>query len=168
MFELALRESPLVWTIVQPAMYTQTVFNSYDRASHELRPGFDSDRLFTPIDLEDLGEAAAIILTQSGHEFATYELAGAEQLSFEGMAAVMSDVLGVPVAVHAITSDALSARAVSRGFSVERARELKAMLDHYDAHGFVGNANVLRMILKREPNSFADVVRRDLLPLMQV
>jgi hypothetical protein len=36
------------------------------------------------------------------------------------------------------------------------------MLDHYDAHEFVGNPNVLRMLPKREPISFSDGAGRDL------
>jgi hypothetical protein len=36
------------------------------------------------------------------------------------------------------------------------------MLDYYDAHGLVGNSNVLRMLLRREPMPFADVMKRDL------
>jgi uncharacterized protein YbjT (DUF2867 family) len=160
--ELALRESPLHWTIVQPAMYVQSVFNFFDRTLRELGPGFDIDRPFSPIDIEDLGEAVAIILTEPGHEFATYELAGADSLSFREMAAVFSRVLEEPVTVHPVKSDVLAARSTSWGFSVEAAREFKAMLDHYGAHGLIGNSNVLRMILKRAPISFADAVRRDL------
>ena len=33
---------------------------------------------------------------------------------------------------------------------------------HYDAHGLVGNPNVLRWLLGREPNRFAEFVRREL------
>jgi uncharacterized protein YbjT (DUF2867 family) len=137
--ELALRESPLYWTVVQPAMYIQTVFLSFDRAASELRPGFNAEGLFTPIDIEDLSEAAAIVLTQPGHEFATYELAGAERLSFKNMAEALSRIMRAPIAVHPVKSDVLAARAASRGFGAEAAREIKAMLDHYDAHGLIGN-----------------------------
>jgi hypothetical protein len=33
---------------------------------------------------------------------------------------------------------------------------------HYSAHGLIGNPNVLRWILWREPTSFADFVTREL------
>lgn len=34
---------------------------------------------------------------------------------------------------------------------------------HYDRHGLIGNPNVLRWILGREPNDFGGFVRRELL-----
>jgi hypothetical protein len=33
---------------------------------------------------------------------------------------------------------------------------------HYDAHGLIGNPNVLRWMLGREPTRFADFVNREL------
>lgn len=160
--ELAIRESPLDWTIVQPAMYAQTpyAFLSADRSA--LTPGFDVRRPFTPVDVVDLGEAVARILTEDGHSFATYELAGAERLTFEDMAHAIGQAVGKPVAVQAIDPALVAAQAAARGFGPSAIDELLLMMAHYDAHGLVGNGNVLRMLLGREPTIFADAVIRDL------
>ena len=40
--------------------------------------------------------------------------------------------------------------------------DMKAMLKHYNAHGFIGNSNVLRMLLRRSPMPFAEVMKREL------
>jgi NAD(P)H dehydrogenase (quinone) len=76
--ELALRESPLAWTIVQPAMYMQTPLAFLNDRRDELNPGFDANQPFTPIDLGDLADAITDIVIKHGHEFATYDLAGSE------------------------------------------------------------------------------------------
>jgi hypothetical protein len=39
---------------------------------------------------------------------------------------------------------------------------MSRMNAHYDNHGLIGNPNVLRWILGREPNDFAGFVRREL------
>jgi hypothetical protein len=36
------------------------------------------------------------------------------------------------------------------------------MLDYYNDHGLVGNGNVLRMILKRDPTTFLAAAKREL------
>ena len=161
MVELALRESPLTWTIVQPAMYMQTPLAFANAERTRLTVGFDPHRLFTPIDLEDLAEAVAAVLLDSGHEFATYELAGAERIDLTSMAATLTRVLGHEVAIQRMPSAVVASVAALR-MGPSAARVLKAMLDHYDAHGLIGNANVLRMLLRREPTAFAAAMTRDL------
>jgi NAD(P)H dehydrogenase (quinone) len=159
--ELALRESPLTWTIMQPAMYAQTPLAFLNPERTQLTIGFDPHKLFTPVDLEDLAEAAATVLLDSGHEYATYELAGPERISFAAMAEAMSLALNRPVKVRSVPAGLVASVGAIR-LGPRSALDLKAMLDHYHAHGFVGNANVLRMLLLREPMRFAAVMRREL------
>ncbi|QSG05464.1 nitroreductase/quinone reductase family protein [Halapricum desulfuricans] len=45
------------------------------------------------MDARDISEAAAIVLTESGHENRAYDLTGPESLDYEEVAAVFSDVL---------------------------------------------------------------------------
>lgn len=159
--ELALRESPLSWTIVQPAMYAQSALAFLNPGRTQLTIGFDSHKPFTPVDLEDLAEAVATVLLDSGHEYATYELAGAEWITFADMAEAMSQALNRQVSVRSVPAGLVSSVGAIR-FGPRSALDLKAMLDHYNAHGFVGNANVLRMLLDHEPMQFAAVMQREL------
>jgi uncharacterized protein YbjT (DUF2867 family) len=161
MVEAALREAPLAWTIVQPAMYAQTPLVFLDEARTQLSLAFDPGRCFTPLDLEDLGEAVAAVLLESGHEYATYELAGAERLTSHEMAAAMSRALRHEVSIRSLPSIVVATAAAAR-YGPRALLDVKAMLDHYDAHGFVGNARVLRMLLGREPLSFVQAMHRDL------
>jgi NAD(P)H dehydrogenase (quinone) len=161
--ELALRESDLEWTIIQPAMYVQTQLMFFNRATKEINPAFNPARLFNPIDLEDLSDAVASVLLQDSHAFATYELAGPDRLSFEDMAAAISRLLGIPVVASCVDPQKLAEqRAAARGWGANAASEMRAMFEHYDAHGLTGNANVLRMLLQREPNGFEVTAKREL------
>jgi NAD(P)H dehydrogenase (quinone) len=161
MVELALRDSALTWTIVQPAMYAQTPLAFLNQERTQITVGFDPTRLFTPVDLDDLADAVASVLLEDGHEYATYELAGAERLSFTDMVKTISRALGQEVFLRALPSSLVATVAATR-FGVRALFDVKAMLDHYDAHGLVGNPRVLRMLLGREPRTFVDVMTRDL------
>jgi NAD(P)H dehydrogenase (quinone) len=159
--ELMLRESPLIWTILQPAMYSQTCLTFFDNAAGSFTPPYAVDRLFNPIDLTDLTEATANVLTASGHEFATYELAGAERLTPVDMAGILQATLGLDIAFRKEESESFAAtRALRRGFDRRQTDELVAMYRHYGAFGFPGNGRVLEMLLDRPSTNFAAVVRR--------
>lgn len=159
--ERHIRHSELEWTILQPAMYAQTVpaFLSEDRRS--LAPGFSPDKLFSPVALGDLAEASAIVLIEPGHAFATYELAGPDRLSFKELAAAMSKAWGHPVSVRAVpVSETVAAVSCRLNFDEKAAEILRLMLEHYDRHGLVGNSNVLRMLIGREPTRVDDLFHR--------
>jgi NAD(P)H dehydrogenase (quinone) len=161
--ELMLRESSLVWTILQPAMYAQTTLIFLDRQRRTLSPAFDTERLFTPVDLNDLAEAIASVVVEPIHAFATYELAGAQTLSFADMASTLSKVLGHSVTLAPSRKDVIVDQfAIARGFGPSAKRDFTAMLEYYDRHGLIGNGNILQMLLKRPATPYADVVRREL------
>lgn len=154
--EIILRESAIAWTIVQPAMYMDTPLRLFDRPTLRLRPPFSIDRLFNPIDPRDLSEAIARILTEPGHDYAAYELAGRDRLSFRDMAGQIGEVIGQPVDVEAVDVDQLIA---GRNYTPAMGRQAKAMFNHYDRHGLCGNSNVLEMIIKRQAGSFMQFIK---------
>lgn len=159
--ELQLRHSPLSWTVIQPAIYVQTLLRYFDAAKDLLAPPFDTHRLFTPIHEEDLAQAAAIIHTSEGHDFATYELAGPEVLDCNAMADRLAVILGHRITTRKVPVDA-ARMAAALGLNSDQIRERCLMFDYYDGHGLVGNSNTLRMILGREPTDFATAARRSL------
>lgn len=154
--ETMIRESPLAWTIVQPAMYTTMPLRFFQRAEAALEPPFSVASKFNPIDLDDLSETVASVLGEEGHDYATYELAGADTLSFREMGDVLAGILGRPVAVREIDPETALRR---RNFDPEMQAQARAMYAHYDEHGLRGNSRILRMLLGREPTSFADSAR---------
>lgn len=155
-------ESGLAYTILQPSRYMQHLLPIWSRIVEEgvHSMPFSVEKKFNVVDLEDLAEASAIVATEPGHEFATYELAGPEALSQNEMASIISDITGKRVRAEAVDFKTLEAKARENGFPDDRVEQMLVMNRHYDAHGFRGNPNVLRMILGREPVTYREFVGR--------
>lgn len=138
--EEAIIESPLRWTILQPAPYVQNFNRPNDGV---LRVPYRIDAPFSFVDLMDVAEAAATVLTGTDFDYGIYELAGPEVLT----AADIGRRLGVRV--QPVDSE-------------QEPTRLKAMFEHYDRHGLVGNPASLAMILGRPPTNALDALVRDL------
>ena len=160
--EETLIESGLPYTIVQPIRYMQHLEMIWKKV---LETGihsmpFNIDARFNVADLRDLADATAIVATQPGHFYATYELAGPEALSQRDMAEAISRVLGRKIRAEALTLEQMEKNARAGGAGDDRVTQMLTMNQHYDDYGFHGNPNVLRWILGREPNTFENYVRR--------
>jgi uncharacterized protein YbjT (DUF2867 family) len=162
--EEALFESELGYTILQPAAYMQNVLAGWtaiaERGEH--RVPYSVDTRLGMVDLEDVAEAAGIVLTDSQHVGATYELAGSEVLSQTEVAAVLSRVFGRPVRAKTIATGRWLERARASGMDAYRVRTLVKMFEYYDHYGFWGNPGVLTWLLGRTPRRFEEFVRRTL------
>ncbi|HVI42796.1 MAG TPA: NmrA family NAD(P)-binding protein [Anaerovoracaceae bacterium] len=89
MVEEFLVNSGIPYTIIQPAVFMQNILESWKSLDEK---GIFQQKFFTTpetrmcmVDLEDIAEAASIILTNSGHTGATYELCGPENLSLSAV-----------------------------------------------------------------------------------
>ena len=160
--EETLIESGLPYTIVQPIRYMQHLELIWKKvlATGIHSMPFNIDVRFNVADLRDLAEATAIVATQPGHLYATYELAGPEALSQRDMAEVISRVLGRKIRAEALSLEQMEKNARAAGAGDDRVTQMLTMNQHYDDYGFHGNPNVLRWILGREPNTFENYVRR--------
>lgn len=160
--EEALIESGLPYTIVQPMRYMQhlaLIWKKVLKTGVHAMP-FNIDVKFNVADLRDLAEATAIVATNPGHLYATYELAGPEALSQRDMAAIISRVLGREIRAEALSLEQMEKNARAAGAGDDRITQMVTMNKHYDQFGFSGNPNVLRWVLEREPNTFENYVKR--------
>ncbi|MEP7357284.1 MAG: hypothetical protein ABI847_08605, partial [Anaerolineales bacterium] len=112
------------------------------------------------VDLQDVAEAAALVLTQPGHEMATYEIAGTGPLSQVEVAASLAAGLGRPVEAVAEPVAAWEQRVRAGGLDDERIGTLRQMFEYYTRHGLAGNPNVLSWLLGRAPTTLPDFVAR--------
>jgi uncharacterized protein YbjT (DUF2867 family) len=119
------RRSVLAWTILQPAVYLQNL-----DLSGPVEVPYDVHARFGFLDLADLGEAAATVLVEDGHDGATYELA-----SRQGSVADLAAEAGT------------TGRRVEAGADVPEG--LRTMFAYYDAHGLPAGTLVLRALLGR-------------------
>ena len=158
--EAELRDSDLEWTILQPAMYAQTVLTYHRRSpAGRLQAPFDVRKTFTLIDLGDIAEIAAAVLLDEVGRYGVYELAGPEALTVEQMAAQIGELVGDDITAEHIVPWRLEMPEKI----TSRMAYMTAMCDEYNRRGLVGNADVARMLLGREPTSFAAAARRELL-----
>jgi uncharacterized protein YbjT (DUF2867 family) len=160
--EEKLYESGLPFTILQPGTYMQNLLAMWGAITKEkvLRAAYTVDSRLSMTDLEDIAEAAAIVLTEDGHLGATYELCGPEILTPVDMAKIISQQLGAEVRVESIPPDKWAANARTMGLTDHQIDTLSRMFKYYSRFGFVGNPNVLSWILKRPATDFSTFVKR--------
>jgi len=153
-------ESGIPFTILQPAPYMQNLLADWKSIVEDgvLRIPYSVKSKFSFLDLEDLAEAAKIVLTESGHRNAIYELAGTPPISHLDVAEIFSRVLKREVRVE--KEDIGDWRLRVNELSEFALENLAKMFEYYDRWGLVGNPNVLRWILKREPTSLQSFVER--------
>jgi NAD(P)H dehydrogenase (quinone) len=160
--EEMLFESGLPFTILQPAPYMQNLLGGWKSIIEVgvLRVPYSVDSKFSFVDLEDIAEAAKIILTQANHQNAIYELAGTLPMSHMEVAESFSRVLNSNVQAEKEEIGDWMFR--TKGMSEYAVENLVKMFEYYDQWGLVGNPNVLRWLLKREPTSLELFIKRTL------
>lgn len=165
MVEAKVVDSGVPYTIIQPAVIMQNIFESWKSLAEK---GVFQQKFFTKetrmnmVDLDDVAEAAAIILTTPGHTGVTYELCGPENLSLSDMVSAMEQNFGREIKVENIEDEVFEAQLKKFGVGEYRVSGLLKMFRHYNEHGFAGNPNVLTWILRRKPTDFSSFIFRSL------
>jgi uncharacterized protein YbjT (DUF2867 family) len=157
--EAAVRAGDSPWTILQPSMYAQTVllFAALSPAGRICAP-FDVDAPFTVVDLQDIAEVTALVLQGDEHFYASYELVGNPPASCREMLRLVAQLRGLDAEPETVRPWELDLPEWLR----DSMGDFAAMCEEYDAHGLLGNRNVTRLLLGREPTAFAQVARREL------
>ena len=114
-------------TILQPTAYMQNILGAF--------PGILAEGVFcvpypvmtrlSLVDLRDVAEAAAVVLTADGHGGATYELAGSEPLSQTEVAAAIGASLKIPVRAEAESVEFLAGAGARRWHGRVRMRNAR-------------------------------------------
>jgi len=149
-------------TILQPTAYMQNILAGWRSIVTEgvFRVPYPVETRLSLVDLDDVAEAAALVLITDGHAGATYELVGTQPLSQNEVAAVIGVALKRIVRAEAESVEQWEARASGAGAGEHERATLVAMFRYYAAHGLIGNSNALRWLLGRTPNDLAAFVDR--------
>jgi NAD(P)H dehydrogenase (quinone) len=155
--EELLLTSGLAVTVLQPTAYMQNMLAGWRSIVEEgvYRVPYPVGTRISLVDLRDVAEAAARVLTEDGHVGATYELVGTPPLTQTEVAESLSLALGRPVRAVAESVEAWESRARTAGMGDYQRETLAAMFRSYAADGLVGNANVLTWLLERSPSTQA-------------
>jgi uncharacterized protein YbjT (DUF2867 family) len=125
-----------------------------------LRVPYSVDSKFSFVDLEDVAEAAKVALTEPNHKNAIYELVGTIPMSHVEVAEIIGRVLKCDV--RAEKEEIRDWRLRVAGLTEYAMENLVKMFEYYDQWGLVGNLNVLRWLLKREPTSIKSFIEKTL------
>lgn len=160
--EAAVRDSQIPFTILRPDSYFQNDYR-YQQAILEIgvypQP---LGRIGTArVDVRDIAEAAAIALTERGHEGKSYDVVGPEVLTGPSSAEAWSRALGRKVAYVGDDLDAWE-RQMLAFLPPWMAFELRRMYEHFQANGLVPNAEAvprLTQLLRHPPRRYEDFAR---------
>ena len=163
--------SGLPFTILQPTVYMQNILPDLNQiiASGRYRNPYSVECRISYVDLEDVAQAAAIVLNnsigmgfQQDHIGATYELVGTQAMTQIEIASILSRELSRPVKAESLPSKTWKRKATDAGMSGYQSDTLVEMFEYYDRYGLVGNPNILSILLGRPTTSFEAFIERTL------
>ena len=154
--------SGLPFTILQPTAYMQNVTASWEQILTQGRYSvpYSPETRLSLVDLEDVAEAAATVLTDPGHTGATIELVGTPGMSPREMAELLSAELDRRVTVEVVPLAEWERGARASGLGEYQVSALTRMFAYYEEHGLTGSPRALTNVLGRQPTSFPAFVRR--------
>jgi uncharacterized protein YbjT (DUF2867 family) len=111
------------------------------------------------VDVEDVAEVAAAVLTQDGHSGRIYDVSGPESLTF----AEATEVIGAltkPIEYVELTPEQYVEELVAEGYPDEAVRTLDAMFTIMRAGHLSEPADGVEQVLRRRPSTFAAYAER--------
>jgi uncharacterized protein YbjT (DUF2867 family) len=151
--EEALDASGLRWRVLQPCAYADNLGGQLAEiaATGVLRSPWGLEQPQSLVDLRDVADAAAVLLTEEGLDGGTFEAAGPEPLTAPRIAELLTQRLERQVRAADVLPDGPVPPPEQYA-----ARCRRLMFDHYRAHGFTGSPRVLEALLGRPARSFAE------------
>jgi uncharacterized protein YbjT (DUF2867 family) len=155
-------KSGLPCTVLQPTAYMQNLLTHWGQIVEQgtYPVPYAMETRLSLVDLEDVAEAAALVLTEPGHVGATYELVGTEGMSQTEVAAILSQQLGCSVCAQVVPLEAWERGARAAGLGDYQVETLLKMFRYYERYGFWGSPRVLEWLLGRPPTTLADFVEQ--------
>jgi NAD(P)H dehydrogenase (quinone) len=150
-------------TILQPTAYMQNIFGAWRGVVEDsvFRVPYPAETRLSLVDLDDVAEVAALVLTQDGHQSATYELVGTAPLSQHDVAGAIGTALKTGrIRIETEAVEAWEARVRAAGMRDYERRALTAMFSYYARHGLAGSPHMLRALLGRAPHDLAGFLDR--------
>jgi NAD(P)H dehydrogenase (quinone) len=158
-------KSGINFTILQPCAYMQNILGGWENINggKYVVPYRTTARL-SIVDLQDVADAAAIVLTRLGHENAIYELAGPQALSQQEVARELSKALEISVEAIELRREDWQISAETSGIDGYASQTLLKMFEYYEHFGLVGNPNTLENLLGHKPTSFQQFLQNIIKP----
>jgi NAD(P)H dehydrogenase (quinone) len=163
--EAMLRDSGMAWTALRNGFYAASGIAMTGDATNSgvIRTPQDGPVAWTAH--ADLAEAAAIILTNEGRfEGPTPPLTGAEALTFDNVATLMSKLTGKPVRHEILADDAMRSAMIARGTPASAVPILLGLFAASRDGEFATVDPALANLLGRRPVSMRDLLVKKFAP----
>lgn len=146
--------------VLHPSSYTSNLLASAETVKH-------LGKLFAPageakvtlIDPRDVAAAAAVVLTEDGHDGRTYVLTGPEAVTYEQAAAALSAAIGKPVDYIDVPDAMARDGMLQAGLPPWLADQLVILWQQLRQGAASETTDVVRVLTGREPRSVADFAR---------
>ncbi|GAA1573061.1 hypothetical protein GCM10009789_28220 [Kribbella sancticallisti] len=160
--ERAVQAAGVTWTIIQAANFDQNfdedLWHAPLLAGRLALPAAGVVERF--VDLEDVAEVAAVLLTEPGHEGRIHEVAGPDVLTFGDAVEAIAAASGRSISYVDVSPAEYEADLVAEGWPPEVAAELSAMFDVLRDADLGKPADGVEQVLGRTATPFADYVAR--------
>ena len=129
-------------TVLQPTAYMQNILAGWRSIVDDgvYRVPYPVDTRISLVDLRDVAEAAALVLTEDGPRWRDLRAGRHPALTQSEVAETLSLAIGRPVRAVAETVETWETRARAAGMGDYQRETLAAMFRSYAAQGLVGNA----------------------------
>jgi uncharacterized protein YbjT (DUF2867 family) len=156
--ERVVRDSGIPWTFLRANGFMQNNLSQaqaiagqgafYSSASPAAR--------VSHVDARDIGDMAAKVLTEPGHEGQAYHLTGPEALNDDEIAARLSEVLGRTISHVQVPWEGVRESLVGMGFPEWNVDGFKELNDFYETGAGAGVYPDIERLLGRPPRTFAE------------
>ena len=161
--EQHLIDSDLNYTILQPMHYMQNIDieDVYNQGLFIQASALETPLSF--VDMDDKVDVAVKVLTEEGHYGATYELCCDDNINAIEIAQIMTEVMGKDIKPKLVPKEMIISgfQKAFPEYGDYPARGFNALFDYYSKYGFVGNSNVLKMLLGRKPISLKEFIKKE-------
>ena len=156
--ESALRQIEVPFTIIRPNYFMQNDATLKDALMAGIYPAPLGNVGISVVDIRDIAQATAIVLTSEEHNGKTYNLNGPEAISGPKAASIWSKLLGKEIRYSGHDMDAFEEQMRKRAPSWS-AFDIRMMFQGYLERGFVaepGDVERLTKLLGHAPRSYED------------
>jgi len=161
--EEMLFESNLEFTILQPAPYMQNILSDRETLFNGkvFRVPYPPETRLSLVDLDDLAEAATLVLSEPGHRGAVYEIVGTGALTQIEVAGLIGKALGFEITTSEILLQDWKENAERNGLGKYQVETLLKMFNYYSNFGLYGSNYLLSQLLGRDPHDLIAFVSRE-------
>jgi len=158
--ERIVRESGIPWTFLRANGFMQNNLGQAQviAAQGAFYSALSPDALVSYLDARDIGDVAARVLTEPGHQGRAYDLTGPEALNDDDLAARLSKVLGRSVAHVQVPWETLRESLIGNGYPEWNVDGFQELGDSYETGVSAAVSPDVERLTGRPARSFADFV----------